>query len=49
MVGKNQIIQNVKFVTEAEIKNMKPQTLHGLFQLTSSPFEILHLRGYFKL
>ena len=49
MDDKNQIIQDIRFVSEAEIKTMKANTLHGLFQLASSPVEILNLRGYFKL
>jgi 8-oxo-dGTP diphosphatase len=46
---KDQIIQNLKFVSESEIKTMKANTLHGLFQMTTKPSEILRLNGYFKL
>lgn len=49
MSNQNQIIQEVRFVSEAEIKTMNPDSLHGLFQLAAKPSEILHLRGYFKL
>ena len=49
MDSKSQIIQEVRFVSEAEIKTMKHNTLHGLFQLAGKPLEILNLRGYFKL
>jgi 8-oxo-dGTP diphosphatase len=49
MSEQNQIIQEVRFVSEAEIKTMDPDTLHGLLRLASKPSEILHLRGYFKL
>jgi 8-oxo-dGTP diphosphatase len=49
MDGNNQIIQDTRFVSMAEIKTMKTNSLHGLFQLVSKPEEILGLRGYFKL
>lgn len=49
MGKKTQIIQDLKFISEAEIKTMKPNTFHGLFQFVSKPSEILHLSGYFKL
>ena len=49
MDANNQIIQDVKFVSTAQIKTMKTNSLHGLFQLVSKPEEILGLRGYFKL
>ena len=49
MEANNQIIQDVRFVSMAEIKTMKINSLHGLFQLVSNPEEILGLRGYFKL
>jgi 8-oxo-dGTP diphosphatase len=45
----NQIIQDARFVSMAEIKTMKTNSLHGLFQLVSKPEQILGLRGYFKL
>ena len=49
MSENDQIIKDVKFVSLAEIKTMKVNSLHGLFQIASSPDEILGLRGYFKL
>jgi 8-oxo-dGTP diphosphatase len=49
MDGKNQIIQEVRFLSWAEIKSFNPASLHGLFQLASNQNEILDLRGYFKL
>lgn len=49
MDAKNQIIKEIQYVSEAEIKTMKINVLHGMFQLTSNPDEILNLRGYFKL
>ena len=49
MGDNNQIIQDVRFVSTAQIKTMKTNSLHGLFQLVSKPEEILGLRGYFKL
>jgi 8-oxo-dGTP diphosphatase len=49
MSEKDQIIKDVKFVSLAEIKTMKVNCLHGLFQIASSADEILSLRGYFKL
>lgn len=49
MSEKDQIIKDAKFFSLAEIKTMKANSLHGLFQFASSPDEILGLRGYFKL
>ena len=49
MDDKNQIIKEIRYVSEAEIKTMKINVLHGMFQLTANPDEILNLRGYFKL
>ena len=49
MDANNQIIQDVKFVSTAQIKTMKTNSLHGLFRLASKPEEIRSLRGYFKL
>jgi len=49
MESRHQIIQEVRFLSEAEIKSMKPAALHGLFQLATDPSKILHLKGYFKL
>ena len=49
MGDNNQIIQEARFVSMAEIKTMKTNSLHGLFQLVSKPEQILGLRGYFKL
>lgn len=49
MGQKNQIIQDLRFISEADIKTMKPNTFHGLFRLVTKPSEILHLSGYFKL
>ena len=49
MGGKSQIIKEVRFVSEGEIKTMRPNALHGIFQLTSNPYKILDLSGYFKL
>ena len=49
MDDKSQIIQSVTFLSEADIKAMKTNTLHGLFKMVAKPAEILGLRGYFKL
>ncbi len=49
MGDNNQIIQDARYVSMAEIKTMKTNSLHGLFRLASKPDEILGLRGYFKL
>ncbi len=49
MSEKEQIIKDAKFISMAEIKAMKANSLHGLFQLATRPDEILGLRGYFKL
>lgn len=49
MADNDQIIQDARFVSVAEIKTMKTNSLHGLFRLASKPSEILGLRGYFKL
>jgi len=49
MSEKEQIIKDVKFISMAEIKAMKANSLHGLFQLATRADEILGLRGYFKL
>ncbi len=49
MSENDQIIKDAKFVSLAEIKTMKPNSLHGLFKFGSSPDEVLGLRGYFKL
>jgi 8-oxo-dGTP diphosphatase len=49
MDDKSQIIQGITFLSEADIKSMKTNTLHGLFKMASKPVEILDLRGYFKL
>ena len=46
---KNQIIQDLRFMSESEIKTMKPKSMHGLFQIATKPSEILRLSGYFKL
>src|SRR6478609_2505842 len=49
MDNQAQIIQEVRFLSEAEIKSMKSSALHGLFQIATDPGKILHLKGYFKL
>jgi len=49
MGSQDQIIRDVQFLGEAELKKIHPGNRHGLFKLTTNPAQILHLRGYFKL
>jgi 8-oxo-dGTP diphosphatase len=47
--GRNQIIQNVAFTAEADLKKINTAHLHGIFKKTDKIDEIIALRGYFKL
>jgi 8-oxo-dGTP diphosphatase len=47
--GKNQIIQEVRFMNWEEIGKMKKSNLHGIFRLTEKVDKIIDLKGYFKL
>lgn len=49
MDDNNQSIQEVRYVSAVEIKAMNINILHGMYQFTANPNEILNLRGYFKL
>jgi 8-oxo-dGTP diphosphatase len=46
MKGGNQIIQEVKFVSQAELKIFEPSTLHNIFRLVDEPMKVLNLEGY---
>ncbi len=48
-MGVRQIIQEVKFFTGSEIRQLKPEELHGIFQKGQDLSKIVDLRGYFKL
>lgn len=49
MGSKKQLIQKVEYLKWDQIKEIKPNHLHGAFKYVSEPSEILDLRGYFKL
>lgn len=47
--SKEQIITDVQFLSNEEIKGIAPQHLHGIFKYVSELAQINDLRGYFKL
>ncbi|NOS57548.1 MAG: NUDIX hydrolase [Cyclobacteriaceae bacterium] len=47
--GRNQIIQNVAFMAQADLSKINKAHLHGIFNKTEKIDEIIALRGYFKL
>jgi len=49
MDSHGQIINDVRFLTWAEISSMNPKHLHGIFKYSPQSWEITGLRGYFKL
>ncbi|MCW5912783.1 MAG: NUDIX hydrolase [Cyclobacteriaceae bacterium] len=48
MAGR-QIIQEVRFFTENEVRSLPAAHLHGIFQKTPNMAQIEQLRGYYKL
>lgn len=48
-MGKQQIIQEVRFFSDHEIRKVPPAYLHGIFKEASDIAQIGRLRGYFKL
>ncbi|MBX2895875.1 MAG: NUDIX hydrolase [Cyclobacteriaceae bacterium] len=48
-MGNQQIIREVRFLDENEIRNLPPAHLHGIFKEVSGVAQIGRLRGYFKL
>lgn len=48
--GENlQILREVRFIPWREIREIKPEHLHGIFNFSPQPSKIMELRGYFKL
>lgn len=45
----NQIIQEVKFMSWAEIDRLTPVSRHGIFNTVSESSKIVDLKGHFKL
>lgn len=45
----HQIIRQAQFMTWQEIKNKRPDEVHGIFRYSPEPAKIRDLRGYFKL
>lgn len=43
-----QILKDLRYFTESDIKNMDIDLLHYSFKLVHSPFDILQLRGFSK-
>lgn len=48
-MGNQQIIQEVRFFSEKEIRKVPAAQLHGIFKEALDIAQIGHLRGYFKL
>ncbi len=48
-MGTEQIIKAVKFMKWEEIEELPRESLHGIFRKPRKIFEIMDLRGYFKL
>jgi 8-oxo-dGTP diphosphatase len=49
MLGENQIIESVKWMTFEEIKEIPTQNLHGIFKMCQEPQEILNLHGFWRI
>ena len=45
----HQILQEVRFIPWQDIREIKPEHLHGIFKFCQEPSKIMQLRGYFKL
>jgi 8-oxo-dGTP diphosphatase len=48
-MGNHQIISGLNYFSQAEIKAMPEEELHGIFKIVQNPTKIVDLRGYFKL
>jgi len=44
-----QIIQEVKWMTFSELKELRSENLHGIFKLCKEPQELMNLTGYWKI
>jgi ADP-ribose pyrophosphatase YjhB (NUDIX family) len=47
--GENQLLEEVRFITEPELREIPPSQLHGIFQRSPKIDQIPSLKGYFKL
>jgi 8-oxo-dGTP diphosphatase len=45
----HQILHDLRFIPWQDIAQIKPEHLHGIFNFSHEPSQIMHLRGYFKL
>lgn len=45
----HQILLEARFISWEEIKDIKAEHLHGIFNFSQEPGKIMELRGYFKL
>ena len=45
----HQIIKEARFITWRQVSEMDPDQLHGIFNFTPNPSQIMELRGYFKV
>ena len=48
-LGAGQIISELKFMEAPQLKLLKPNHLHGIFEKTRNPPEIRLLKGFFKI
>jgi len=48
-LGNRQIIKDVRFFDDAQIRSIPLAHLHGIFKEAADIAQIAHLRGYFKL
>ncbi|MBX2898268.1 MAG: NUDIX hydrolase [Cyclobacteriaceae bacterium] len=48
-LGPNQMLREVRFCAETELRKMPAAHLHGIFKKASNLAQITSLRGYFKL
>ncbi len=44
----DQILEECRYFSEEELKEMEPATLHSAFKVGRSPFDIFKMRGFFK-